>query len=335
MFRLVRGELEQAEHHGEEIRHLGESRNEVMWKCLGSFLSGGASLFLGKFIDARVFLENGLPWWNPAYRAFASAPDDPYVLALLQFGRTLMCLGYLDQARFRRDEALAEARRLSPYNLVFALCHAWYGDWASEGVESAPIILQSAEKVLAISAEQGFPIWSAVGNVMRGWCQGAEGQAAKSIPLILKGIADLSATGCNVLIPFFLMVLAQVYGTAGQPEEGLKRLDEAAKLVETTRECWAEAEMYRVRGTLLLSTNQHTQAENCYRQALALAQRQGAKFWELRATLDLARLWRDQDKIADAQALLAPIYAWFTEGFDTPDLKYAKALLDELAASSP
>ena len=175
-------------------------------------------------------------------------PDDPRVQALICLSRTLLYLGYLDQARLRRDEALAEARQLSPYNLVFALCQAWYGDWASEGVKSAPTVLQSAEKVIAISADQGFAVWSAVGNIMRGWCLGAAGQAAEGIRLMLKAIADLSATGCNILIPFFLMTLAEVYGMAAQAEEGLNRLAEAAKLVETTQERWAESEMHRLRG---------------------------------------------------------------------------------------
>jgi predicted ATPase len=242
----------------------------------------------------------------------------------------LLCLGYVDQARLRRDEALAEAQRLSPYNLAFALCHAWYGDWASEGMESEPTMLQSAEKVLAISAEQDFPVWSAVGNIMRGWCLGAAGQAAESISLVLKGIADLSATGCNILRPFFLMVLAQVYGKAGQLEEGLNRLVEAAKLVETTQERWAEAEMHRLRGALLLSMNDHVAAEESYCRAIAVAQQQSAKFWELRASTSLARLWRDQGKRTEARELLAPIYGWFTEGSDTPVLQDAKALLDQL-----
>ena len=105
---------------------------------------------------------------------------------------------------------------------------------------------------------------------------------------------------------------------AAQPEEGLNRLAEAAKLVETTQERWAEAEMHRMRGTLLLSMHEHAAAEDSYRQALAVARRQSAKFWELRAALDLARLWRDQGKAQQARDLLAPVYDWFTEGFDTP-----------------
>jgi class 3 adenylate cyclase/predicted ATPase len=331
LYRLVRGELEQAEGHAQEVRHLGEARSDVTWKCFGSFANGGTCFFLGKFIDGRVHLENGLSHWDPTFRASWASPDDAYVQAMLGLSRTLLCLGYVDQARLRRDEALAEAQRLSPYNLVFALGQAWLGDWASEGMNSAPTMLQSAERVLAISAEQDFPIWSAVGNITRGWCLGAAGQAAESISLVLEGSADLSATGCDILRPFFLMVLAEVYGKAGQPEEGLNRLVEAAKLVETTQERWAEAEMHRLRGTLLLSMSKHAEAENSYRQALSVAQRQSAKFWELRAAMSMARLWRDQGKRAEARELLAPVFAWFTEGFETPVLEDAKALLDELA----
>jgi predicted ATPase len=127
------------------------------------------------------------------------------------------------------------------------------------------------------------------------------------------------------------MVLAQLYEKAGQPEEGLHQLAEAARLVEATQERWAEAEMHRLRGTLLLSLSKHAEAENSYRQALSVAQRQSAKFWELRASTSLARLWCDQGKREEARELLAPVYGWFTEGFDTRDLKDAKALLDELA----
>jgi predicted ATPase len=131
-------------------------------------------------------------------------------------------------------------------------------------------------------------------------------------------------------VPFYLATLAEVYGMAGQPDEGLDRLAEAANLVEATQERWAEAEMHRLRGTLLLAVHDHVAAEDSYRRALTVAQRQSARFWELRASLDLARLWRDQGKRIEARDLLAPVYGWFTEGFDTPVLQDAKALLDQL-----
>ena len=331
-FRLIRGELDQAEHHAEEMRHLGEARNDAMWKCFGLNRSGTACVWLGKFIDARAYFEKYLSLWDPTYRGLWPAPEDLYLASLTDFSRTLLCLGYVDQARLRRNEALVEARRLLPYTLAFELCHAWPGDWAIEGVKSAETTLRSAEEALAISDKQGFPYLLAWGNIMRGWCLGAMGQPAEAIPLILKGLDNYRATGAVLLIPFFLMTLAEVYGMAAQADEGLKRLAEAANIVEATHERWAEAEMHRLRGTLLLSTNEHAHAENSFRQALALAQRQSAKFWELRAATSLARLWRDQGKRDEARDLLAPVYNWFTAGLDTLDLKEAKVLLDELSS---
>jgi predicted ATPase len=133
------------------------------------------------------------------------------------------------------------------------------------------------------------------------------------------------------MVPLCLVTLADAYGISTSPQEGLKWLDEAFSLIETTQERWAEAEMHQLRGTLLLSIQQPAAAEDSYHQALAVAQRQNAKFWELRAATRLARLWRDQGKREQARDLLAPIYNWFTEGLDTPVLKEAKVLLDQLA----
>jgi predicted ATPase len=329
-FRLVRGELEQAEHHAEEIRHLGEARNDVRWRRIGSGVSGNIYCFLGNFIDARAYYENFLSLWDPMDRAFASGPDDAYVGNLIHLSRTLLCLGYVEQARLRRDEALAEARRLSSYNLAFALSQALYGDWAIWGMKSAQTMHRSADEVLAISTEQGFPQWIMIANIMRGWCLGTMGQAEEGISLVLQGLANRRATGSKLLLPFALMMLAEVYGMASQPREGLDRLAEAAKLVETTQERWAKAEIHRLRGTRLLSVHERAAAEDSFRHALAVARRQSAKFWELRAATSLARLWLDQGKRAEAGDLLAPVYGWFTEGFDTPVLQDAKVLLDEL-----
>jgi predicted ATPase len=198
-------------------------------------------------------------------------------------------------------------------------------------LESAQTSLRPADVLLAISNEQGFSLQVGIGKVMRGWCLGAVGQAAEGIPLMLKGIADVSATGDSIQMPFLLVRLAEVYGMDAQPEEGLNRLAEAAELTQTTQERWAEAEMHRMRGTLLLYIREHAAAEDSFRHALAVARRQSAKFWELRAAISLSRLWRDQGKRNEARELLAPIYGWFTGGFDTPVLQDAKALLDELA----
>jgi predicted ATPase len=332
VFRLVRGELDQAEHHAEEIRHLGEARNDVMWKCFGSVRSGTACAWLGKFIDARAYFENYLSLWNPMYRAFLASPEDLYVASVLDFSRALICLGYVDQARLRRDECLAEARRCSPFTLAFALGHAWLVNWALEGAKSAQTMLRSADEMLAIATDGGFPMYFGWGSFIRGWCLGTLGQAAEGIPLCLEGLANFRATGCNLVVPFFLTTLAEIYGMAAQADEGLKRVAEAANIVEATQERWADAEMHRLRGTLSLSMHQRAAAEDSFHQALAVARRQSAKFWELRAAMSMARLWCDQGKRDEARELLAPVYGWFTEGFDTLDLKEAKALLDGLAS---
>ena len=265
------------------------------------------------------------------YRALWRAPEDLYLTSLTDFSRALLCLGYVDQARLRRNEALVEARQFLPYVLAFEVCHAWFGDWAI-GVKSAETTLRSAEEVLAVADEQGFSDLLAWGTMMRGWCLGAMGQPAEAIPLMLQGLGNSRATGAGLCIPFYLMTLAEVYGMAAQADEGLKRLAEAANIVEVTQERWAEAEMHRLRGTLLLSMHERAAAEDSFRLALTVAQQQSAKYWELRAAMSLARLWRDQGKVQQARELLAPVYGWFTEGFDTRDLQEAKALLDALTA---
>jgi class 3 adenylate cyclase/predicted ATPase len=330
-FRLVRGELAQAERHAHEMRDLGTAMKDRRWQYVGATCSGSVCSWRGKFTEARAYLEKTIAAWDPAARAFASSPEDPYVAMLLQDSRALLALGHIDQARRRHAEALVEARRLSPYTLAYALCQAWSDDWAIDGARSAQAILRSAEELTAISKEQGFPYWLGLGSVMRGWCLGTAGEATQGIALILRGLELCRATGSNLGLPFVLGALAEVYGIVGQPEQGLNRLAEAASLIDTTEERWAEAEMHRLRGALLLSLRRRDAAEASVRQALAVAERQGARFWELRAAVDLARLWRQEGKHGAAQALLAPVYGWFTEGRDTPVLREAKALLDRPA----
>jgi len=331
VFRLVRGELNRAEHHAKELCQLGEARNDAVWKCFGVERSGTACLWLGKFIDARTYFENYLSLWNSTYRAFWPSPEDLWVAGVLDLSRTLVCLGYIDQALLRQNQALAEARRLSPFSLTHALFFVLIGDWAVGRARWAEPMLRSADELLATSDEHGFPFWLSGGNIMRGWCLGAMGQPAAGIPMVLQGLGTHRAPGANLLLPFFLTTLAELYGMAGQPDEGLNVTAEAAKLIATSQERWAEAEMHRVRGTLFLLMNGHAAAEDSFRRAIIVARRQSARFWELRAATNLARLRRDQGKRAEARDLLAPLYDWFTEGFDTPVLQEAKALLDELA----
>lgn len=183
-----------------------------------------------------------------------------------------------------------------------------------------------------MSKEHGFPVFIAVGNIMRGWCLGALGQAAEGVPLVLQGLQSVGSTGAVIMDSFFLTMLADIHRIARQPEKGLDQLAQAANLVERTQARWAEAEVHRLRGSLLLLAHEHAAAENSFHRALAVARSQNALLWELRAATSLARLWRDQGRRTEAHDLLAPVYGLLTEGFDTPVLKQAKALLNELAA---
>ncbi len=161
----------------------------------------------------------------------------------------------------------------------------------------------------------------------------AEGRPEEGIADIEQGLTAVRATGAKRRRSYYLALLAEVYGQTGQADQGLNALAEALELVEKTDERWWEPEVRRLKGELLLSqpAQDMAEAEECFNRAIAVAQRQSAKSLELRAAMSLARLWRDQSRAAQARDLLAPIYGWFTEGFDTPDLKDAKALLDELA----
>jgi len=158
----------------------------------------------------------------------------------------------------------------------------------------------------------------------------ASGQPAQGIPLLTAGLEHQRALGSTRYIPHGLTMLADAYRVGGAPELGLAQISEAERLAEATQVKWVLAETLRLRGDLLAQTGDHTAAEASYREALALAQQQDAKLWELRTATSLARAWHDQGKRTEAHALLAPVYSWCTEGFDTADLKDAKALLDQL-----
>jgi predicted ATPase len=196
-----------------------------------------------------------------------------------------------------------------------------------------PAVHEQAEAAVALSTEQGFPLWAALGTSLRGWALALQGQGEEGMAQMRQGSAAWRATGAAVFIPYFCTVLADVSAHLGHPADGLQALAEAHTLVEQHEERWWAAEIARLRGVLLLRQTmpQPEEAETCFHQALDVARRQEAKSLELRAAMSLARLWQQQGKGAEARALLAPVYSWFTEGFDTADLQEAKALLDELS----
>jgi predicted ATPase len=189
---------------------------------------------------------------------------------------------------------------------------------------------EQAEQLIALAAEQGFPYWSAQGTIYSGWIKVKSADVEEGISLLDSGSSAFRATGAQLFVPHYLALLAAAYEIAGQIEQGLLLLDEALQIVDRTAEHWFTTELYRHKGQLLLRQGHVQTAEELYRKALGIAREQEAKLWELRAAMSLARLRRDQGRCDEARDLLAPVYGWFTEGFDTPDLQDAKALLDEL-----
>jgi len=187
-----------------------------------------------------------------------------------------------------------------------------------------------AGELLAMATEQGFVLWRAMGTIYRGWSKVQNGDVAEGISLLRDGSTAYRTTGAEAWVPYQIALLARACEIAGQIEEAVIQLDDALQITQRTGERWLEAQLIRHKGQLLLRQGHSEAAEELYHKALGIAQEQNAKLWELRAAVSLARLWRDQGKPTEARDLLAPIYGWFTEGFGTPDLKEAKALLEEL-----
>ena len=186
---------------------------------------------------------------------------------------------------------------------------------------------------MALSREQGFQQWLAWGPIYQGWALTAQGQGKEAITPLRQGLDAYWATGAELGRPQHLARLAEAYKQAGQVEEELRVMAEALTITHKNGEPWYDAELHRLKGVLLLqqSSNNAAEAETCFQQAMTIAQNQSAKSWELRAATSLAKLWQHQNKRKEAYELLAPVYGWFSEGFDTADLIDAKALLDELS----
>jgi predicted ATPase len=343
-FHVVRSEHKLALSLAEQMERIGEVRNDVAAQLLGRRTRGVICLYLGDFVAARTLLEQCHGLSDQAHRTIgAGLSFDAYAvmlgdlaLTLAYLGYidllgdlavTLAYLGYIDQARSRLNEALSEARQLRHAHTLALVLHRAN---RTESITCSPELQRHAEEFLALSTEYGFSLWVGWALAYRGRSLTAIGQAQEGHARLTQGLAAVRATGNVSGTPIMLTWLAEACAKLGQPSEGLNCLAEAAQIIETTEERAAEAELHRVRGDLLNATGDRSAAERNYRLALAVAERQSAKVWQLRASISLARLWRDQGKIADAQVLLTPVYNWFTEGFDAPDLIEAKALLGEL-----
>jgi predicted ATPase len=312
---------------------LGETWNDDRMKYLGCRCMAVIDFYHGEFAASRVYFERTLALYDPAHRAYLTAltSQDPHCSMLLHFSWTLACLGYLDQARGRLDEGLAAGRQNGRSDTIaFSIMVACTTLYLLRS--ATQLRLERADELIALSAKHGFSMFEATGKFWRGSCLVASGNTDEGITLLKDVLASHRAAGLELFIPFSLIALAEAYGFAGLPQEGLKVLAEPGELLRPTPCCWWEAEMHRHRGELLRSTGDDAGAEGSFQQGLVVARRQDAKLFELRTAVGLARLWRDGGRREEARDLLAPICDWFTEGFDTPDLQEAKALLDEFGS---
>lgn len=332
-FYVGRAEPQTARELAEQCLHLAQSVQDTALLLEAHMTLGVALVWLGELEPASVHLEHGIALYNPQkYRSHAFIyGQDPGVACLSYAARAIWCLGYPDRALERIQSALTLARELShPFSLAYALyLTAVLYQYRREREATQ----EWAEALIALSSEQEFPFWLAAGTIMRGWALAEKGQREEGIAQMRQGLADWRATGLELVRPYFLALLAETYGKTGQAEEGLAVLAEALASACKSRERFHEAELYRLKGELLLVLSKENQleAEACFRQALEVTRWQGAKSWELRAVMSLSRLLQKQGKKKEVKKILAGIYGWFTEGFDTRDLKEAKALLEESA----
>jgi predicted ATPase len=288
------------------------------------------AFFHGDLVTARDHLEHSLrlaDTWSPSPPMFTGG-HDPRVQTLCRLAQVLWGLGYADQAQRRTQTSLALAQQGGHFpTQVFAEVIAAV---LSQCQRDVTVTHVRADAVIAVAAQQGLVHRGSHGGLLQGWTLAMRGDAGAGVVQMRQGLALSQGEGLTLFRPYFLALLAEAYGLGGQPETGLQVLAEALTEVATTEERWWEAELFRLQGALWLQLPSPNvpQAEACFQQALQVARRQQAKALELRVALSLSRLWQQQGKSTEAYALLAPIYGWFTEGFDTADLQEAKAFLD-------
>jgi predicted ATPase len=325
-----RGEFDLAQRLAENLLRVSRQRSDSAGLVLGHLSLGRNLRMAGRFALSRSHLEEMLALYDPiSHRSLVhQAGVHPHVNSQSILGIVLFCLGFPDQAMARSNAAIAEARRLAhPPSLAAGLA---LGGLLISLVADDAVLDQRADELVAVAAEQGFPFWCAIGTIYRGYAKVKNGDVNDGIFLLRSGTAAFRATEAATWMPYHTALLARACEIAGQIEEALTLLDDARQIAERTGERWFAAELNRHKGQLLLRQGDAEAAEELYRKALIIAEEQEAKLWELRTSVSLARLRSDQGRHAEARDLLATVYGWFTEGFDTPDLKDAKALLDEL-----
>jgi class 3 adenylate cyclase/predicted ATPase len=329
-YHMYRGELDLAQRLNEDLMRLSLQRNDAAGLVLSHASSGGNLSFAGEFAASRRHLEEVLARYDPVScgSLVRQVGFHPQVNSQAYLGVVLFCLGFPDQASAQSREAIAEARKLAhPPSLAGSLA---VGVRLASLVGDDVALDERAKQLVSLATEQGFPFWRALGATFRGWAKVRGGDVTEGISLLRGGSTAYRVTGAELAMPFYTALLAGACEMAGEIDEGLSLLDDALQSIERTGERWFAAELNRQKGQLLLRQGHIEAAEQLYRKALSIAEEQGAKLWELRAAASLARLRGDQGQRGEARDLLAPVYGWFTEGFDTQDLRQGKALLDKL-----
>jgi class 3 adenylate cyclase/tetratricopeptide (TPR) repeat protein len=325
-FYVGRRELQTARELGEQMLSLAQRVHDPAGLAHAHIMLGYALFFLREWDAARTHLEQGVAFYTaPQHRSQGFLTETHQgVFGLSRLALVLWFLGYPDQALQRSQEALTLARELAhPASVATALCFAAFVHGLRREEQRA---YEQAEAALGLAREHGFAFWVALAKLLRGRALVEQGQGEAGLTQIGQGLAALRATGSETG-DYYLIWLTAAYGRVGQIEEGLRVAEEALAISRR------DAGLYRLKGELLLtrSAEHQSEAECCFRQALEIARRQGGKSHELRAVMSLSRLWQQQGKRTEARELLAPVYGWFTEGFDTADLQEAKALLEALS----
>ncbi len=335
-FCVVHGEFQRSRELGEKLLILAEGMESLAYYLEAHRALGTSLLFLGEFVAARTYLDQGMVFYDPQqHRSHAFRYGTDPGVACLSFGaRALWFLGYPDQALKRSYEGLSLAQ-VSPHPLSMSQALGMVAT-LHEVRREIRLTQEWAEKTVAYATEQGIPYWSTFAAIQRDWALAEQSQTGAGMAQMRQSMELHQATGAMLGTSRFVALLAEMNGKSGQIAAGLDTLAEALARVDTMGERYYEAELLRLKGELLWrqgGADAAAAAAACFRLSLAIARRQSAKSWELRTAISLARLWHEQGKRREARALLAPIYDWFTEGFETADLQDAKRLLAELSAA--
>ena len=294
---------------------------------------GNALSLMGDFVGGKEHYDRGLAIYDPAERrplTTRSGRDIGVTLLSVRSG-SLWILGYPAAARNDAERAVNEAREIGHApTLMYAL---WWASWTHMLNGTYAVAQSRLDELAALADEKDANLfWKATATVQRGCVFALTSNPTGAVEMIISGLAAYRSTGATLYEPWYLYHLAMAYAELGQLDDARRCIDDAVDKAERTNEKWCEPEVHRIAGEIALKSLDTQKAEKYFQRALSVAHQRQMHSWELRAAMSMARLWRDQGRPQQARELLAPVYGWFTEGFDTRDLKEAKALLDELHA---